>query len=175
MFVFEAMKLAEQRGLGFDTVRRLRSDYKLPLPIVKFEDPYIVFTLPRSSKSPIVSLYTESEQEILEILRLNGILQRRQIEEKCGLGGKKVTRILSSLAQKGIVQVLGKKRSTRYAIRDVILGHDSAPSVSKTGIRPGSASESGHDSAPSVSKMGILSGSASELRHDSASSVSKDD
>ncbi|MBR6903499.1 MAG: hypothetical protein IKN32_01455, partial [Bacteroidales bacterium] len=46
MFVFDALDLAEQRGLGFMTVRELPEKYSLPLPLVSYQEPYLVFTLP---------------------------------------------------------------------------------------------------------------------------------
>lgn len=166
MFVFEAMKLAEQRGLGFDTVRRLRAEYDLPLPIVKYENPYIVFTLPRSCKSSILSLYTEPEQAVLETLRMNGTLQRWQIEERCGFTKKKVNRILYSLIQKGVVITLEKGRNARYVLRDSLSGHDSVPSVPKEDQWTGSDQYSGRYSGQSVQNEV----SCTELEQDSGHS-----
>ena len=116
MFVFEAMDLAEQRGLGFDTVRRLRIDYNLPLPVVTYENPYIVFTLPRSNKSFVVSEYTDGERQVLEILRLTGRKTRGEIEEMIPLGAKTVSRIFNSLIEKGLVVQVGGGRSTSYML-----------------------------------------------------------
>lgn len=152
MFVFEAMKLAEQRGFGFDTVRNIRSDYNLPLPIVTYEKPYIVFTLPRSSKSVIVSPYTEREQNIIDILRINGTQPRRMIEEQCGCNSKMVIRTLESLIRKGVVVVLGHKRGTRYALRDGTLGHNMDLGVSKKPIQMELNMDLRHNSDSNVSK-----------------------
>ncbi len=116
MFVFEAMDLAEQRGLGFDTVRRLRSDYNLPLPVVTYEDPYIVFTLPRNSKSSVVSEYTDGERQVLEILRLTGRKTRGEVEAMIPLGAKTISRIFNSLIEKGLVVKVGGGRSTSYVL-----------------------------------------------------------
>lgn len=51
MFVFDALDLAEQRGLGFMTVRELPEKYGLPLPLVSYEEPYLVFNLPRNAEA----------------------------------------------------------------------------------------------------------------------------
>lgn len=118
MFVFEAMDLAEQRGLGFDTVRRLRSDYNLPLPVVTYEDPYIVFTLPRNNQASVVAEYTDGEQQVLEILRLTGRKTRGEIEKMISLGGKTVSRIFNSLIEKGLVVKVGGGRSTSYMLKE---------------------------------------------------------
>lgn len=42
------MELSEQRGLGFQTIRELPGKHGLPLPIVAYEDPYMVFRFPRA-------------------------------------------------------------------------------------------------------------------------------
>ncbi|MBP5544798.1 MAG: hypothetical protein ILM98_12025, partial [Kiritimatiellae bacterium] len=123
MFVFEAMKLAEQRGLGFDTVRNLRSKYNLPLPTVTYEKPYIVFTLPRNNKSSVVAEHTEGEQRILEILRLTGRKTRSEIEQRIPLGPKTITRIFNSLVKKGLVVKVGGGRSTSYILKSAYGEH----------------------------------------------------
>ena len=121
MFVFEAMKLAEQRGLGFDTVRKLRPNYDLPLPLVTYEEPYIVFTLPRNNKSSVVAAYTDSELQVLEILRLTGRKTRAEVEQMISLGGKTVSRTFNSLIKKGLVVKVGGGRSTSYMTKEMWL------------------------------------------------------
>ena len=51
MFVFDAMNLAEQRGLVFVSVREFPEKYGLPLPLVSYEEHYLVITLPRNSEA----------------------------------------------------------------------------------------------------------------------------
>ena len=67
MFVFDALDLAEQRGLGFMTVRELPEKHNIPLPLVSYEEPYLVFTLPRNAaavKKVDVALADLDEGEI---------------------------------------------------------------------------------------------------------------
>ena len=118
MFVFGAMKLSEQRGLGFDTVRNLRPKHNLPLPVVTYEDPYIVFTLPRNNHSSVVAEFTDGEQQVLEILRLTGCKTRGEIEQMISLGGKTISRIFNSLIEKGFVVKVGGGRSTSYMSKE---------------------------------------------------------
>ena len=47
-FVFEKLGLSESRGLGFTTIRGLPNIYKLPLPVVSFDDPFLIFAFPRA-------------------------------------------------------------------------------------------------------------------------------
>lgn len=48
MYVFDQMDLVEQRGLGFQTIKDLPTRHNLPLPLVSYENPYMVLTFPRS-------------------------------------------------------------------------------------------------------------------------------
>lgn len=48
MYVFDQLKIVEQRGLGFQTIKELPEKYDLPLPKVTYEAPYMVFTFPRN-------------------------------------------------------------------------------------------------------------------------------
>ena len=118
MFVFGVMKLSEQRGLGFDTVRNLRPKHNLPLPVVTYDEPYIVFTLPRSNRSSVVAEFTDGEQQVMEILRLTGRKTRGEIEKMISLGGKTVSRIFNSLIEKGFVVKVGGGRSTSYMSKE---------------------------------------------------------
>ena len=51
MYVFDQMELVEQRGLGFQTIKELPEKFGLPLPLVSYEEPYMVFTFPRSGEA----------------------------------------------------------------------------------------------------------------------------
>ena len=52
MFVLDKFGIVEQRGLGFETVKGLPKK-NLPLPIVSFEEPYIVVMLPLTYEAAI--------------------------------------------------------------------------------------------------------------------------
>lgn len=51
MYIFDQLGLVEQRGLGFSTIKDLPQKHELPLPIVRFEAPYIIISFPLSIKS----------------------------------------------------------------------------------------------------------------------------
>jgi ATP-dependent DNA helicase RecG len=80
MYVFDQMELVEQRGLGFETIKDLPSKYNLPLPIISYEDPYLVFSFPRT----IQSMKNVSSDEALNKLntdQLKGYEWLRSVEE----------------------------------------------------------------------------------------------
>jgi len=66
MYIFDQLGLVEQRGLRFSTIKRLPTEFDLPLPIVTFENPYIVFTFPMKYSSIKKVLEKEKISELKE-------------------------------------------------------------------------------------------------------------
>ena len=124
MYVFDKMDLAEQRGLGFLTVRELPEKHHIPLPIVKYEEPYIVFTLPRNAKSAIVfdeKLAGLGEQELAayDFVKLSGgQVTKAEYAKKFGLIDRTAERHLKHLTELGLVKVEGVGRSTVYKLNE---------------------------------------------------------
>ncbi|MBK8503438.1 MAG: hypothetical protein IPL46_15190 [Saprospiraceae bacterium] len=121
MYVFDQMELVEQRGLGFQTIKELPTKYKLPLPLVTFEDPYLVFTFPRSGEglrhisggTPVSSLNNE-ELRGYDFVKLKGSLTRKEYEEHFGFERKKAERHLKTFVELGLVERKGAGPSTHY-------------------------------------------------------------
>jgi len=121
MFVFDAMDLAEQRGLGFMTVRELPEKYGLPLPLVSYEEPYLVITLPRNSEAVgkvDVSLadLDEGEVKILNFFRLkdNRLVGKSEVVEAMKVSPRTAERELKHLVDLGYLEREGAGRSTVY-------------------------------------------------------------
>lgn len=108
MFAFEKMNLAEQRGLGFGTIRKMPIAQR---PIVTFEDPYIVFTLPLVEKSVSNKLSQEATTQFIEE---NNSFTRKQFEEYFRLSSKEANRQINKLIERGLVKMLGSKRGAIY-------------------------------------------------------------
>lgn len=70
MFAFDQLELVEQRGLGFQTIKELPTKHNLPLPIVTYEKPYMVFKFPRSGEA----LRNVSEQVGIESLSTDELI-----------------------------------------------------------------------------------------------------
>ncbi len=51
MYAFDQLGLVEQRGLGFQTIKSLPSQFNLPLPIVSYEAPYMIFTFTKTEEA----------------------------------------------------------------------------------------------------------------------------
>ena len=108
MFAFEKLDLAEQRGLGFGTIRKMPIAQR---PTVSFEDPYIVFTLPLVEKS--VSNKLSQEATTLFIAE-NNSFTRKQFEEYFRLSSKEANRQINKLIESGLVKMSGSKRGAIY-------------------------------------------------------------
>lgn len=108
MFAFEKMNLAEQRGLGFGTIRKMSPAQR---PIVSFEDPYIVFTLPLVEKTDSKKLLQDT---ITQFVEANETFTRKQFEEYFGLSPKEANRQISKLIERGLVKMSGSKRGAIY-------------------------------------------------------------
>lgn len=113
MYVFDVMGLAEQRGLGFDTVKRLNGS-DIPLPNVTYVDPYLIITLPLTNKAAMFNGSKAIEVKILDYLKLNPGSKRMAIETYFELETKTCERAIKSLIEKGLVRKEGKTRAIVY-------------------------------------------------------------
>ena len=116
MYVFDVMGLAEQRGFGFKTVREMPSKSQIPLPLVSFDEPYIVFTLPLSMKAAEATYgdLSPNEIKVLEFIRLNGDVSSLDVQKHMNIEQRQAARILEKLMTKHYVASTGRARSTRY-------------------------------------------------------------
>ena len=120
MYVFDVLGLAEQRGLGFTTVREL-SDKGLPLPQVTFDNPYIVFTLPRNDKAAsfgrLEGLSPEERRGYEMLLKSGEPWSRAEYQEKMNLSQRTAQRHLTMFAEMKLVTIEGQGKNTRYKAR----------------------------------------------------------
>ena len=121
MYVFDSLRLAEQRGLGFTTVRDLPAKYGLPLPIVRFDDPYLVFILPRNANyvksiDGLRAVLTEGEIKILDFFKLNAgrSFGKSDIADTMGITARTAERELGHLVELKLLVREGAGRSTVY-------------------------------------------------------------
>lgn len=128
MYVLDKLDYAEQRGLGFATVKYLPAK-NLPLPKVQYNAPYIEFILPLSMEvaETMYGDLSEKEIKVLEYIRINEPVTRSDIETLLGIDNKKAVRILNKLIDKGVIISQGKSRGVTYSVS----GQFSGQSVSK--------------------------------------------
>lgn len=108
MFAFDKLDLAEQRGLGFETIRQMPVAQR---PRVTFEDPYMVFTLPLVEKSDSKKLPHEI---ITQFVEANETFTRREFEEYLGVSQKTAIRQINKLIEDGLIEPITQGKNTIY-------------------------------------------------------------
>lgn len=110
MYVFDQLELVEQRGLGFSTIKGLPEKFNIPLPIVSYEEPYMVFTFPRSGDAlkriddtPGLSELNNEELKGLDWIRLEGEVNTRQYANRFDYGYKKAQRHLAKMRNLNLI------------------------------------------------------------------------
>jgi ATP-dependent DNA helicase RecG len=121
MYVFDQLELVEQRGLGFTTMKELPEKFDIPLPLVEYQEPYMVFTFPRSGESlkkisPIKTLKNLNDEELkgYDFVRLKGKLNRKEYEVHFGFEKKKAERHFKVFVEQNLVERKGSGPGTYY-------------------------------------------------------------
>ena len=123
MYVFEQMDLVEQRGLGFQTINELPAKYNLPLPVVTFDNPYLVFTFLRNLEAlkevvgnDKLKVLNADELRGYEYIRLVKKITRKEYENQFGYDTKKAERHLKRITELGLISKKGKGPGTHYEL-----------------------------------------------------------
>ena len=121
MYVFDQMKLVEQRGLGFQTIKDLPVKFGLPLPLVSYEEPYMVFTFPRSgealksiSGSAQLNQLNSDELKGYDFIRVKERITRKEYEDYFAFDKKKAERHLTHMTDLELIVRKGSGRGTYY-------------------------------------------------------------
>lgn len=117
MYVLDKLDYAEQRGLGFETVKELPKK-SMPLPIVNYNAPYIEVVLPLTMDvaETMYNDLSEKEIKVYEYIRTHGEVSSGEIQEYYGLEQKPVSRILTKLKDNAYIESVGKARNTKYRV-----------------------------------------------------------
>ena len=122
-YVFRRMNLAEERGLGLETMRRSLSDAGLPAPTYTFLDPYLVLTIFRSTTavtaglpSSVAARMTEFEMAGWSWLRRQfpQWVQTPQYAEVIGRDVSTARRDLGKFVELGLAEKRGQTRGRKY-------------------------------------------------------------
>ena len=121
MYVFDQMKLVEQRGLGFETIKELPTKYSIPLPIVTYEEPYLIFTFPRNleaiknvSGNEKLKELSPDELKGYDYIRTVQKVTRKEYEEFFGIEKKTAERHLTTMTKLGLIERKGGGPATYY-------------------------------------------------------------
>lgn len=128
MYVFDQLRLVEQRGLGFQTIKDLPSKHNLPLPIVSYEAPYMILTFPRSGAD---LKKIASNQKILELsdeelkgynwIRSQGEVSTKEYALHFGVAQRTASRHLAKMFDLDLIETNGeslKSPKLKYKSRE---------------------------------------------------------
>lgn len=125
--VFNRMGLMEEAEFGMDTYREMRDKYKLPLPIITYDEPDLIVTFPRSTEAvrsldttEVLSQLNDEELAGLDWIKLQGETTSKAYAAHFNYSDKKAQRQLANLKANGFVSLSGRGRGViyRYLNRD---------------------------------------------------------
>ncbi len=121
MAVFNAMDFVEERGMGMDEMKSLPDTYRLPLPSVTWEDPYLTITFPRSKSfmgnilaKDVLSQLNEEEKIGLFYIRDKQTVSKPDYAHHFYFNDKKAQRHLSKFVELGLIRTSGGGPSKRF-------------------------------------------------------------
>ncbi len=121
-YIFSRMALAEERGLGLKSLRRNAEDAGLPLPMYKWNDPYLTLTLYRSAAAlaadiaepAVMDRLTADQEAAWGIVAARESITARTLMNRLEFNERKAQRIMRGLMDVGLVHRVGEGRATRY-------------------------------------------------------------
>lgn len=123
VYVFDQLELVEQRGIGFTTIKKLPEKYDLPLPIVSFENPYLVVKFPRSVESlrkmstlDGLSKLSDSELKGYEWMKNITTFKRKDYEIQFKYDTKKAERHIKHMVKENLLERKGSGPGTYYEV-----------------------------------------------------------
>jgi ATP-dependent DNA helicase RecG len=113
MFIFNQMKLAEQRGKGISAMKQLPS-LGFPHPTFELQTGNLVVTFARSRTSLGNTGMSEQEYKEWLYIQAHEPVTREQFAKQFGLPGKTALNHLSRLIKMGVILSGGKARAIKY-------------------------------------------------------------
>lgn len=120
--IFNRMGLMEEAEFGMDTYKTMREKYKLPLPIITFEEPNLIVTFPRNPEAmrsvsdKVLSELNNEELEGYDFIKVKGNVTKNEYAKHFNFSDKKAQRHLMKLKELGFVALEGKGRASIYKI-----------------------------------------------------------
>jgi ATP-dependent DNA helicase RecG len=122
-FVFARMGMAEEQGLGLDSLRDRAQELALPLPRFAWDDPYLVLTLYRSKEAAAKTLaegvfesLSKSEQRGWQWIATRETITSGEYAQSLGLPYRTAMNHLRKFQTSGLLEKTGSGRATEYRI-----------------------------------------------------------
>jgi len=123
-FVFARMHMAEEQGLGLDSLRNRAKELNLPVPRFSWDDPYVVLTLYRSREAAgrslpddVLKSLSKSEMKGWEWAATRQILTSGEYVEAMGIPYRTAMNHLGRFVALGLLEKLGSGKATEYRTR----------------------------------------------------------
>jgi len=124
-YIFNLMRFMEESGVGMDTYRTLREKYNLPLPIIKYKNPNVIVTFPRTLRAVRNNLEKQSVSELskdelfaFEIFREHIPITKVDFASQTGLSNRSAERLLKKFVDLKLIRKQGSGPSTNYIINE---------------------------------------------------------
>ncbi len=117
-YVFSQMDLAEEKGHGLRSLKRRSKELGLPLPRYTYDVPYLKLTIFRNARAAMgssdIQVFTTDETAVWHLIQNEGETKSSTIASTLNLEQRTAQRILLKLRNQGLVEKIGKGRSTAY-------------------------------------------------------------
>ena len=122
-FVFAKLALAEERGLGLKSMRKLASKAGMPLPIYHYKAPYVVLTIFREAKSALIECFSGALENLnkAEIAGWEWIVSHESVttaeyREALALPSRTAKNHIKKFVDLGMLEKLGAGKATKYRV-----------------------------------------------------------
>ena len=118
IYAFDKFDLAEQRGLGFKTVRTLPEVYGIPLPRVSFKAPYLTITMPFAYREKRRNDIDSSLERGVDFAKTHSIFSKSNFADALSLSLRTAERQLQQMTQMDILEKVGSGPNTKYKFKE---------------------------------------------------------
>lgn len=118
-YVFAAMDLAEERGLGLKSMKQKTQQAGLRLPRYSWNDPYLVLTIYPTADLPpeIADKLNDSERAGWQWLLTKGIANTPEYAKALAVDERTARRHLQRFVELDLAEVSGAGKATKYKVR----------------------------------------------------------
>lgn len=122
-YIFARMELAEERGLGLQSIKTLASQLGLPVPKFTFKDPYVVLTVYRSTASvertlapEILASLSKTERQGWQWLSTKTTVTSGEYAFAMSVPNRTALHHLKRFTDLGLLQRIGLGPATKYKV-----------------------------------------------------------
>lgn len=123
-FVFARMHMAEEQGLGLDSLRDRAKELNLPVPRFLWNDPYVVLTLYRSREAAgrslpedVLKSLSKAEKKGWEWIATRQVLTSGEYVEAMEIPYRTAMNHLGRFVELGLLEKVGSGKATEYKNR----------------------------------------------------------